>query len=354
MSDPLTVLKGLVMSDASLIQAKLASLTLDAPDSIDTIDLSIRQKRADTSKALLASLMTKDTGETGKFLTSLLNTVNNVSPGEEKTSILSRWLGKGKNKIELIKQQYRSVESNIQQLENNLRQRAEIHRDDGIRAEKRIEDIRSFYTEERLNLQAMEQFIENSEKKRAELEQSLDTNDPLAVATLKKFDSSLALARRKRDDIQDTLAALSQDLMTQEGIKDNILALFRGIHDALFSQLTEYRNLFADTLSIERSSETVRQLDAVAESTNNLRQKRAEMLNQATRQVAQHQQRGTIDLDRLIKAQEAMKETIIHVRQIQQDGEQKRAADLKRLQAAQEDYHKTIAQQDSTSLNAPR
>ena len=109
----------LTEEEKRMVDQFVEKIELKNSNSILQYGVGAQKKISDFSETALNSVRTKDLGEIGDMLTSVVHELKNFEDTEEKNGILG-FFKKGKNKISEMKIKYNKVEDNINKMCNNL------------------------------------------------------------------------------------------------------------------------------------------------------------------------------------------------------------------------------------------
>ena len=98
------------------------------------------------------------------------------------------------------------------------------------------------------------------------------------------------------------------------------------INSTLVNTIPLWKNQMVLSLGIANSQQAIKAQRAVTDVTNELLRKNSEMLKMNTVAVAQESERGIVDIETLQKTNADLIETLDSVKQIQEEGSQKRHA----------------------------
>ena len=109
-------------------------------------------------------------------------------------------------------------------------------------------------------------------------------------------------------------------------VQNNDTMMVEKINSTLVNTIPLWKNQMVLSLGIANSQQAIKAQRAVTDVTNELLRKNSEMLKMNTVAVAQESERGIVDIETLQKTNADLIETLDSVRQIQEEGSQKRHA----------------------------
>ncbi|MDO4455093.1 MAG: toxic anion resistance protein [Ligilactobacillus agilis] len=277
---------------------------------------------------VLENVRSKDTGEVGDSLRSLVTSLNSADPeqlGGNKSKFL-RFFGKIKQSIFEMTARYQEISTQIDKVVVNLQGHEQ----------KLLQDNDTLDTMYQANLDYYRQLntlIVGGKMRQAEMdEQIAQLKDKLAT------DQSNQMLAQELSDLQNQKNRLGSRLndlmMTREItiqqapqirlIQNTNAVLSEKIQSSINTAIPLWKNQVAISLSLLRQQDAVSAQNAVADTTNELLRKNSELLHQSTVDVVKATQRGVVDVDTLKETQANLIATIQEVLTIQSEGEQKR------------------------------
>ena len=109
-------------------------------------------------------------------------------------------------------------------------------------------------------------------------------------------------------------------------VQNNDTMMVEKINSTLVNTIPLWKNQMVLSLGIANSQQAIKAKRAVTDVTNELLRKNSEMLKMNTVAVAQESERGIVDIETLQKTNADLIETLDSVKQIQEEGSQKRHA----------------------------
>lgn len=284
---------------------------------------------AQFSDSILSRVRTKDSGEVGELLTSLVTKVKGFDTGGKKSFLSSLpIIGSMVNKAEGIMQSYEKLSTQVEKIQASL-ERSKV---------KMMEDVVMFDTLYEKNLdyfKNLQLYIRAGEEKLDEMRtitlpklkaQAAQKNDPMAVQVVNDFEQSVDRFEKKIHDLKLSKTLAIQTAPQIRLIQNNDRVLIDRVQSAIYHTIPLWKNQMVIALGLSRQKETLEMQRAVSDATNDLLRRNAEMLKQNSIETAKANERGIVDIDTVKKVNEDLISTIEETMRIQAEGRQKRAA----------------------------
>lgn len=294
---------------------------------------------ADFSETALNNVRTKDLGEVGEALSSLVVELKNIDfdGSEEKKGFFSGLFKKGKNQIDELKAQYSQAETNVDKISEMLEQHQVVLLKDVAMLDEMYELNLQYYKELTMYILAGRQKLEQVRANELEaLRQKAATSGTTEDA--QAYNDMVNMCDRFEKKLHDL--ELSRMVSIQMGpqtrlLQNNDAMMIEKIQSSLVNTIPLWKSQMVLALGMENARKATAAQAAVSEMTNELLKKNAEMLKQGSVDIAREAERSIIDIETLQHTNEQLISTLDEVMQIQKDGAQKRQAaeaELRRIE----------------------
>lgn len=286
-----------------------------------------QKKLADFSERALNNVRTKDMGEVGNMIASLVTELRSFDAEEESKGFLG-FLKKGENKVSMMKAKYNKVETNVNQIVKVL----ENHQ---IQLMKDIDVLDRMYEMNLMYFKELTMYILAGKKK---LQQVRTTELP---ALQQKAQSSGlpedAQAARDLADLCERFEKKLYDLELTRTVSVQTAPQIRMVQNAdtlmaekiqstIVNTIPLWKSQMVIAIGVEHSAQAARAQREVTDMTNALLRKNADALKMATIESAKESERGIVDLETLKHTNETLITTLDEVMKIQSEGREKRRA----------------------------
>ena len=286
-----------------------------------------QKKLSDFSETALSRVKTKDMGETGELITSLISELQGFDATTEQPKGILGFFKKTSNSIEQLKTRYDSADKNVERIKAQLE-------DHQVTLMKDITMLDKMYELNLVYFKELTMYILAGKKKLAEVR----AND-LKAAQEKAQRTQLpedAQAARDLADLCDRFEKklydleLTRNVSIQMGpqirlIQSNDTMMAEKIQTTIVNTIPLWKNQMVLALGIAHSQQAMQAERAVTDATNELLRKNAATLKQGTIEIAKESERGIVDIETLQQTNKQLIETLDELNKIRADGKVKRA-----------------------------
>ena len=329
-------------AELAKVQSIKDSIDLTESSTVLSFGAPAQKEIAQFSDSILTKVRTKDSGEVGTLLNDLVTKVKgfDVSKKDDdsfisRIPIIGSLVGKAENKIDNLMQGYEKLSTHVEKIQAGL-ENAKV---------KMMEDVVMFDTLYKKNLEYFKQlqlYIRAGEEKLDEMRtttlpalhaQAAASGDPMAVQVVSDFEQSVDRFEKKLHDLKLSKTLAIQTAPQIRLIQNNDRALIDRVQSAIYHTIPLWKNQLVIALGLSRQKEVIEMQRAVADATNDLLRRNAEMLKHNSIDTATANERGIIDIETVKKVNEDLISTIEETLRIQREGRQKRQAAEKELVA---------------------
>lgn len=276
------------------------------------------------SESALASVRTKDLGEIGDTLSSLVNELKGVDMSEQKRGFFRR----ARDRVENLKTQYNKAEVNVNKI-------CEILENHQVTLLKDIAMLDQMYD---LNLKYYKELtmyiLAGQKKLRATREGELEQLRARAEKTglqedAQAYNDLANLCTRfdkKLHDLELTRMVSIQMGPQTRLLQNNDAMMVEKIQTSLVNTIPLWKSQMVLSLGLEHSREATAAQNAVNNMTNELLKKNADMLKMGTVATARESERAIIDIETLQHTNQQLIATLDEVVNIQKEGAASRRA----------------------------
>ena len=311
----------LTEEEKKAVEQFTSSIDLRNTQGILEYGAGVQKKMADFSQETLDQVRTKDLGEIGSLLTSVVAEVKGFDDSTEQKGILGLFK-KGKNKVESMKASYDKTEANITKICDSL----EGHQ---ITLLKDVATLDKMYDLNMASFKEITMYILAGSKKLEEVRNGeLRELQEKAQASGKTEDAQAAqdLAEqcnrfeKKLYDLDLTRTISLQTAPQIRLLQNTDTQMAEKIQSVIVNTIPLWKNQMVIALGIAHSTEAIEAENAVTNATNELLKKNAENLHQASVTAAKANERGIVDLETLKHTNQQLINTLDDVMKIQKEG----------------------------------
>ena len=279
---------------------------------------------ADFSQNALNNVRTKDLGQVGEALSSLV--VELKTFGEEEKGGIFGFFQKKKKEAMALKASYDKAEANVDKIVAVLENHQLTLMKDIAMLDQMYELNTKYYKELTMYILAGKKALDKARNETlAQLQQTATQTKSQEAA--QKYNDYANLCNRFEKKLHDL--ELTRMVSIQMGpqtrlIQNNDALMLEKIQSSLVNTIPLWKSQMVLALGLEHSRQAAAAQSAVSDMTNQLLQKNAEMLHMGTVEAARESERGVVDLETLQHTNQQLISTLDEVMEIQTQGAQKR------------------------------
>ena len=285
-----------------------------------------QKKMADFSEKAIGNVKTKDMGEVGKLLSDVVIELKNFNEDDEKG--IFGFFKKQTNKLQVLKTKYDKAEVNIGKITDALESHQVTLMKDTAMLDQMYELNLTHFKELTMYIIAGKKRlyeVRNTELKELQ-EKAAASGKPEDAQAVRDLDAQCTRFEKKLYDLELTRTVAMQTAPQIRLVQENDIVMSEKIQSTLVNAIPLWKTQMALALGIEHAGQAAKAEREVNDMTNQLLTKNAEMLHQASVDVAKESERGIVDIETLTKTNETLINTFDEVMQIQKEGREKRAA----------------------------
>ena len=286
-----------------------------------------QKKLSDFSETALSRVKTKDMGETGELITSLISELQGFDATTEQPKGIFGFFKKTSNSIEQLKTRYDSADKNVERIKAQLE-------DHQVTLMKDITMLDKMYELNLVYFKELTMYILAGKKKLAEVrandlkaaqEKAQRTQLPEDAQAARDLADQCDRFEKKLYDLE-----LTRNVSIQMGpqirlIQSNDTMMAEKIQTTIVNTIPLWKNQMVLALGIAHSQQAMQAERAVTDATNELLKKNAATLKQGTIEIAKESERGIVDIETLQQTNKQLIETLDELNKIRADGKAKRA-----------------------------
>ena len=342
-ADPAFSENNLTPEELQMVNEFSQKIDLHNSQAILQYGVGTQKKMADFSEAALNNVRTKDLGEVGNMLSSLVIDLKSFDVTEQDKGFKGLFK-KSSNKITSMKAKYDKAEVNV----NNVCTALENHQ---VTLMKDIALLDKMYAVNLTYFKELSMYILAGKKKLEEVR-----NGELAAAVAKANASNLPEDAQAAKDLQsmcDRFEKKIHDLELTRMISIQTAPQIRMVqnYDTLMAEKIQstivntiplWKSQMVLALGIEHSAQAAKAQREVTDMTNELLRKNADILKTATIDTAKESERGIVDLETLKHTNESLISTFDEVLKIQTEGREKRRNAEAEMQRMEDELKKKL------------
>ncbi|MGI6722361.1 MAG: toxic anion resistance protein [Anaerovoracaceae bacterium] len=291
-----------------------------------------QKKMADFSEDALSKVRTKDLGEVGNLMTTLVAELKGFD-GEEKKGLLGIFK-KGADKAAVLKARYDKAEVNVNKIADALEKHQVVLMKDVAMMDNLYELNKSYFKELSMYIAAGKQKLQQTRdvEMPSLKRKAAETGLPEDAQAANDLASMCDRFEKKIYDLDLTRTISIQMAPQIRLVQGNDTVMSEKIQSTLVNTLPIWKSQMIIALGLAHSQEAAKAQRSVSEATNEMLKRNADNLKMATVETAKESERGIVDMETLQHTNEQLISTIDEVLQIQEEGHQKRMAAEGQLQ----------------------
>lgn len=321
-----------LMLEKSKLTPEEQKMVADFADKIDISNTnmvlkygaSAQNKIASFSESALQNVRTKDLGEVGEMLNSLVKELRGFEEEEEKGFF--GIFKKASNKVANMRAKYDKAEVNVTKICDVLEGHQVQLMKDIAMLDKMYDMNLVYFKELSMYILAGKQKLEEVRSKdlvelNQRAQQSGLPEDAQAANDLSAMCDSF---EKKIHDLELTRMVSIQMAPQIRLVQNNDSMMTEKIQSTLVNTIPLWKSQMLLSLGLAHSQQAIASQRAVTDMTNELLRKNAEALKIGTIETAKESERGIVDIETLKQTNQSLISTLDEVMKIQEEGRQKR------------------------------
>ncbi len=314
-----------VLSDEERRQVDEFAKQIDLHNSTAILQYGVgtQKKMADFSGSALENVKTKDLGEVGEMLSSVVTQLKDFD--EEEKGFLGIFK-KPAQKLETMKAKYSKAETNVNKI-------CEALEDNQVQLLKDISILDKMYELNLTYFKELSMYILAGRKKLAEtreteLPQLLDkakaSGLPEDAQAARDLEALCDRFEKKLHDLELTRMVSIQTAPQIRLVQSSDTMMVEKIQSTIVNTIPLWKSQMVLALGVTHAEQAARAQREVSDMTNELLKKNAEVLKVSAIESAKESERGIIDMETLKTTNANLISTLDEVMKIQADGREKR------------------------------
>ncbi|RHR10298.1 toxic anion resistance protein [Pseudoflavonifractor sp. AF19-9AC] len=323
-----------VKLDESMLSEAERKMVDDFAQKIDVTDSNMvlqygaaaQKNIAAFSESALNNVKTKDLGEVGEALSSLVVELKNFGQGEEKKGGIFGFFQKKKDELEALKASYSKAETNVNKIVKVLENHQIVLMKDIAMFDQMYDLNTKYYKELTMYIIAGKKRLEylrthDLEELKKKAAQTGAQEDAQAY---NDFANLCTRFEKKLHDLELTRMISIQMGPQTRLLQNNDTQMLEKIQSSLVNTIPLWKSQMVLALGLEHGRQATAAQTAVTNMTNDLLKKNADMLKMGTIETAREAERSVVDIQTLQHTNEQLISTLDEVMKIQTEGAQKR------------------------------
>lgn len=311
-----------------MVEEFAAKIDLHSSNMILQYGAGVQKKMADFSETALENVRTKDLGEVGEMLASVVSELRTLEEEEEEDKGFFSFFKKSGNKLANMKAKYEKAEGNVERICDALESHQIQLLKDIAMLDKMYELNVTYFKELSMYIAAGKRKLEevrNTEMAQLEAK-AKGSGLPEDAQAVSDLSSLCNRFDKKIHDLELTRAVSLQMAPQIRLVQSNDTLMSEKIQSTIVNTIPLWKSQMVLAIGVENSAKAAKAQREVTDMTNALLRKNAETLKMATIETAKETERGIVDMETLKATNESLIATLDEVMKIQTEGKEKRRA----------------------------
>jgi uncharacterized protein YaaN involved in tellurite resistance len=315
----------LTSEEKKMIDDFVNQIDLTKSNQILQYGVGAQKKIADFSESALNNVKTKDLGEIGEMLSSVVTELKSFDADEEEKGFLG-FFKKSSNKLTAMKAKYDKAEVNINKICESLEANQMQLLKDIAMLDKMYDLNKTYFKELSMYILAGKKKLDKVQKEELPvlMEKSAASGLPEDAQAVNDLIAICNRFEKKIHDLELTRMISIQMAPQIRLVQGNDTIMAEKIQSTIVNTIPLWKGQMVLALGVTHSGQAAKAQREVTDMTNELLRKNAEILKTATIDTAKESERGIVDIETLRITNESLISTLDEVMRIQTEGRQKR------------------------------
>lgn len=315
----------LTSEEKKMIDDFVNQIDLTKSNQILQYGVGAQKKIADFSESALNNVKTKDLGEIGEMLSSVVTELKSFDADEEEKGFLG-FFKKSSNKLTAMKAKYDKAEVNINKICESLEANQIQLLKDIAMLDKMYDLNKTYFKELSMYILAGKKKLDKVQKEELPvlMEKSAASGLPEDAQAVNDLIAICNRFEKKIHDLELTRMISIQMAPQIRLVQGNDTIMAEKIQSTIVNTIPLWKGQMVLALGVTHSGQAAKAQREVTDMTNELLRKNAEILKTATIDTAKESERGIVDIETLRITNESLISTLDEVMRIQTEGRQKR------------------------------
>lgn len=335
-----------VLSDEerAMVDSFSQQIDLNNTNAILKYGSGVQKKMADFSEAALENVRSKDLGEVGDMLSSVVTELKSFDAEEESKGFFGGLFKKTSNKMTSMKAKYAKAEDNVMHICKSLEAHQVVLLKDIATLDKMYELNLTYFKELTMYILAGKKKLE--QVRREELPVLIKKAETSGLAedaqAAKDLEALCQRFEKKLHDLDLTRMISIQTAPQIRLVQNSDTMMVEKIQSTVVNTIPLWKSQMVFALGVEHSNQAARAQQQVTDMTNELLKKNAETLKMASIETAKASERGIVDIETLKQTNESLISTLDEIMKIQTEGREKRLAAEGEIRQMEDDLKKKL------------
>ena len=304
-----------------------------------------QKKIADFSDKTLENVRSKDLGETGTMLASLVSELKQTGEPEEEKGFLASLFKKSTGKLEALKARYEKGEGKVDEIVDILTKHQVQLIQDAAMLDQMYQLNQTYFKELSMYILAGKKKVDKARQTELETlrQKAIASGTQEDAQAVSDYSSMIERFEKKVHDLELTRMVALQMAPQIRMVQSNDTVMAEKIQSTIVNTIPLWKNQMVIAMGENHSAQAAKAQKEVTDMTNQLLLSNAQKLKQTTVDIRRESERGIVDIETLRQTNGILIDTMNEILKIQQEGrEQRRQAQAQLAQMEQQMKEKLL------------
>lgn len=304
-----------------------------------------QKKIADFSDKTLENVRSKDLGETGTMLASLVSELKQTGEPEEEKGFLASFFKKSTGKLEALKARYEKAEGKVDEIVDILTKHQVQLIQDAAMLDQMYQLNQTYFKELSMYILAGKKKVDKARQTELETlrQKAIASGTQEDAQAVSDYSSMIERFEKKVHDLELTRMVALQMAPQIRMVQSNDTVMAEKIQSTIVNTIPLWKNQMVIATGENHSAQAAKAQKEVTDMTNQLLLSNAQKLKQTTVDIRRESERGIVDIETLRQTNGILIDTMNEILKIQQEGrEQRRQAQAQLAQMEQQMKEKLL------------
>lgn len=304
-----------------------------------------QKKIADFSDKTLENVRSKDLGETGTMLASLVSELKQTGEPEEEEGFFASFFKKSTGKLEALKARYEKAEGKVDEIVDILTKHQVQLIQDAAMLDQMYQLNQTYFKELSMYILAGKKKVDKARQTELETlrQKAIASGTQEDAQAVSDYSSMIERFEKKVHDLELTRMVALQMAPQIRMVQSNDTVMAEKIQSTIVNTIPLWKNQMVIAMGENHSAQAAKAQKEVTDMTNQLLLSNAQKLKQTTVDIRRESERGIVDIETLRQTNGILIDTMNEILKIQQEGrEQRRQAQAQLAQMEQQMKEKLL------------
>ena len=304
-----------------------------------------QKKIADFSDKTLENVRSKDLGETGTMLASLVSELKQTGEPEEEKGFFASFFKKPTGKLEALKARYEKAEGKVDEIVDILTKHQVQLIQDAAMLDQMYQLNQTYFKELSMYILAGKKKVDKARQTELETlrQKAIASGTQEDAQAVSDYSSMIERFEKKVHDLELTRMVALQMAPQIRMVQSNDTVMAEKIQSTIVNTIPLWKNQMVIAMGENHSAQAAKAQKEVTDMTNQLLLSNAQKLKQTTVDIRRESERGIVDIETLRQTNGILIDTMNEILKIQQEGrEQRRQAQAQLAQMEQQMKEKLL------------